>query len=926
MKKIIFFFVLYTLISGLIKSQPSEGGKPFSFKHPDQSVKCGNEILQKPNMQLITQQDEFEEGKGVLKKVATKVYANFNLNNSGIWTELPNGDRIWKLKITIPDALGLTVLYDNFWIPAGARLFLYNENKKQVIGAFTENNNSSNGSFATELIQGESVTLEYYEPSRTMGFSIINISGLLYLYRDAGLLSKYGDNQYKEFGDAGACEVNINCPEGDNWQDQKKGVARVMIVEGASGGWCSGTLLNNVLQDCKPYFLLADHCAHSCTPSDLNQWVFYFNYEATACTNPSTEPTGNTINGCTKRAQGGNEGSTGSDFYFVELNSAPTFNPYYNGWDRSTTGSTSGVSIHHPAGDIKKISTYTQQLTSTDYNGSGVQSHWRVYWAATVTNHGVTEGGSSGSPIFNSSKLVVGDLTGGSSYCSALTSPDAYGKFSWSWDQNGSTAADRLKDWLDPNNTNVMSLTGMYCGGGSINADFSGTPTTIPVAGTVTFTDLSTGGPTGWSWSVTPNTGVTYVGGTSSSSQNPQMQFANAGLYTISLTITKATDTDTETKNNYITVGDVPPVADFVGNPLSVLVGGTVNFTDLSAGAPTSWQWTFDGGSPGTSTTQNPTNITYSTAGDYTVKLKVSNATGSDSITKVNYIHVGNTPPPDKPCDTGLMPFPGTPVLYSINYANHVKGYISGTNGYSDKVKANFYVASAPYSKLYGALFKFGFAKRLSTANSNVIFAIWDNTGPSGKPGTIIATDTLLLSDVIACTISHKYVFVDFSSHPVISSGYYLGVYIPNAIGDSLALLTNKNNETFPGIAWEQWRNDSWYNYADSSSWKKNVGHVIHPIMCRADMNVEQYEKDDEFIIYPNPASTSLNIAFLSTPKEFLRISLYNLMGQKVASYNFEGYSKDALNIDISNCRNGIYILNIESKDKFVSKKISILK
>ena len=119
-----------------------------------------------------------------------------------------------------------------------------------------------------------------------------------------------------------------------------------------------------------------------------------------------------------------------------------------------------GVGIHHPAGDIKKISRYTQSTTSSGYD-------WRVKWSSTDNGHGVTEGGSSGSPLLNANKQIIGDLSTGSSACSPaflLNGSDYYGKFSHSWDQNGNNSNRQLKPWLDPNNSGIISLNGKICG------------------------------------------------------------------------------------------------------------------------------------------------------------------------------------------------------------------------------------------------------------------------------------------------------------------------------------------------------------------------------------------------------------------------------------------------------------------------------
>jgi PKD repeat protein len=181
----------------------------------------------------------------------------------------------------------------------------------------------------------------------------------------------------------------------------------------------------------------------------------------------------------------------------------------------------------------------------------------------------------------------------------------------------------------------VEDYTADVSGGGQPPvANFSASATTIIVGQSVTFTDLSTNGPTSWAW--------TFDGGTpsTSTSQNPTVTYNSIGVFTVSLTATNAFGSDTETKANYITVNAPPaPVADFSASATTIDEGQSVTFTDLSTNNPTSWLWTFIGGTPSSSTVKNPT-ITYNIAGTYTVELTATNLGGSDTETKVNYITV----------------------------------------------------------------------------------------------------------------------------------------------------------------------------------------------------------------------------------------------------------------------------------------------
>jgi PKD repeat protein len=200
-------------------------------------------------------------------------------------------------------------------------------------------------------------------------------------------------------------------------------------------------------------------------------------------------------------------------------------------------------------------------------------------------------------------------------------------------------------------------------------AAFSATPTSGCAPLTVHFTDQSTGNSTSWNW--------TFGDGGTSTLQNPSHQYANAGSYNVTLTMSNACGSDDETKTNYITVSQAP-VAAFSATPTSGCAPLTVNFADQSTGNPTSWSWTFGNG--GTSTAPNPTH-SYASAGTYTVSLTVSNACGSDTETKTDYITVYARPTAtalsNSPiCQGSTIALSGGPVgMTSYNW--------TGPNGFS---------------------------------------------------------------------------------------------------------------------------------------------------------------------------------------------------------------------------------------------------
>jgi hypothetical protein len=389
--------------------------------------------------------------------------------NAGLWTSNPDGSRTWQIIISAPGAEAISYLFEQFVLHGGSSLRIQNLYGQDVHPLLTSADVEVHQMQNAALCGGTTHLLTLTEPAYTTP-SELYLDRIMYNYRSTG----YGGAE--KINESDPCEVNVNCsPVGDPWQDEKRGVARIYVVEGNQAGWCSGSLVNNTAQDCKPYFLTALHCGVNATASNMNQWKFFFRYEAPTCTNPTTVGTlaNYFISGCLRIADSGDSGgNSGSDFLLVRLGNtnnennvinnlkSANFNAYWNGWNASPNPTTGGASIHHPAGDIKKISTFTGNTISTQW-GSAAGSHWRVNWTANTNGHGVTEGGSSGSPLFDGAAgYIIGTLTGGASYCTSPNAPDQYGKMSFHWTANGTTSTEQLKPWLDPANQNILVFGG----------------------------------------------------------------------------------------------------------------------------------------------------------------------------------------------------------------------------------------------------------------------------------------------------------------------------------------------------------------------------------------------------------------------------------------------------------------------------------
>ncbi len=460
MKKEIFVLIITLAFSFSLDlySQPGYGGLPPSFENRSLNSEVDHVIVPAPSLDLLLQEADNYQKNGQIYKIADLIPVVISINNSGTWDVLDDGTRIWRLHISSKGAKGIALYYDDFYLPEHTKLYLYNENHRHVIGAFDSRNNPRLVSnFSTEIIQGETVCLELIQMPEATEQANIEIYQISYVFRGVDdLIGQYkNERPTGGVGSSQGCEINVNCPEGEDWQAQKTGIAEIFT----GTGLCTGSVINNTSFDGTPYFLSADHCGGS--GEDFSGWQFYFHYESEGCDDPTSEPVYNTITGAVRRARG--DQNTGTDFLLLELDCTvgdlSSLGVCYNGWNRGTEPPQSGVTIHHPAGDIKKISTYSDVATESTFNTCPPNEHWKVQWVETVSGFGVTEGGSSGCPLFNEEKLIVGTCSGGASYCGAseFSSNDLFGKFDYHWESNGTTSLEQLKPWLDSLNTGSFS-------------------------------------------------------------------------------------------------------------------------------------------------------------------------------------------------------------------------------------------------------------------------------------------------------------------------------------------------------------------------------------------------------------------------------------------------------------------------------------
>lgn len=412
------------------------------------------------DLPAVQAEDQVNEQNGMPTRIAVPFAVAITPDNSGLWEALSDGGRLWRLRIAGDGARHINLGFTHYDMPVGGELVIYSADQGEVIRAFTSQDVQDHGQLWTPIVRSDEVVIEVRLPAGASSDDLtLELGQIAYGYRGFG-----ADPVVLAGPRSGSCNVDVVCPEGIPWANEIPSVG----VYTLSGFWtCTGVMVNNTAQNQVPYFLTADHCGVS--SGNAASIVIYWNFENSTCRTPGSGASGGAGNGSLSQFSNGatfRADYSPSDFTLVQVNTAPpaAWGITFSGWSRASSNPASVVGIHHPNTDEKRISFENDPVTTTDYFGTsspGDGTHIRIAdW-----DLGTTEGGSSGSPIYNAQHQIVGQLHGGLAAC-GNNQPDWYGRFSVSW-TGGGTNSSRLSNWLDPIASGATTLNTLVPGGGS---------------------------------------------------------------------------------------------------------------------------------------------------------------------------------------------------------------------------------------------------------------------------------------------------------------------------------------------------------------------------------------------------------------------------------------------------------------------------
>ncbi len=463
--RLILLFICALPVS-LIQAQISHGGSPL---FPSQQLlKSSGEsfFIEMPafNLDSLLKDDQLNKGnmRGSFR-FANKFYTSIERGKSGYNYTLPDGTKVWQVGIRSKGAYSINVLFSEYHLPPGGRLFLYNSDHSHIVGSFTHENNSEKNILPIQPVEGDEIIVEYTEPAGAAFEGKLKISEVNHDY--IGLRVREPANNPAN----SSCMPNVACQNSDN-----PNINSTVLIMISGSIACTGSLINNSSENGTPYLLTATHCLNNNFTVKNPDYedvagtiITFFNYQQSYCSLTTRGVENMSIAGTQKACV-----IDTFDIALLRLNETPPdyYHPYYSGWSIEYNGSGTNISvnnypyinIHHPVGAPKKTghSDAIVRISNPAFQNYKFMAY--SHWEVSGWTEGSTASGSSGSPLYDSNHRVIGGLSGGASDCSG-TKPNGGKDYFFAmfrgWEY-GNNSANYLKTYLDPTNSGKKSIDG----------------------------------------------------------------------------------------------------------------------------------------------------------------------------------------------------------------------------------------------------------------------------------------------------------------------------------------------------------------------------------------------------------------------------------------------------------------------------------
>ncbi len=403
------------------------------------------------DVQKMIKEDSLHGNEKRAARFARKFFTDLRPDNSGIRFTLADGTKVWQCGIRSKGAYSINLLFTRYYVPKGAKLFIYNSNRTSKIGAFTEQNNNEYLKLPTAPVYGDEIIVEYQEPANAAFSGQLAIGEVNHDYRGVTMRSRPG-----ALSSTQTCHKDVAC-----YPDYSEIAQATTLLIIGGNEFCTGCLVNNVEQDGTPYLLSAAHCFlpknGATSETRAQNTVIFFNYQDPSCSN--------VIIGSEEYSLASAElliNEKSIDVALLRLAQMPPeyYRPFYSGWNANTPASAPYFCLHHPMSKTTKVAIENDNISLTTFNSSNLDYtiESNIHWKVPSWEVGVTEAGSSGSPLFDSNKRFIGALTGGSSFCNTPYN-DYYYSLQKVWSYYPDTLR-QLKHWLDPKNRGILQMDG----------------------------------------------------------------------------------------------------------------------------------------------------------------------------------------------------------------------------------------------------------------------------------------------------------------------------------------------------------------------------------------------------------------------------------------------------------------------------------